>query len=486
MRIPTAVALATTTALMVAGAALPASAVDSSPPVVSRIEQLWTIDEVSHTGRWVAGQATDTDGVAILNRRTGAVTPQPSDGPRWFIRDNPVLRLNRDHVAEYPNAAVYLKNVATGVRKRIDTDSRGVPLTPSWAVNPKYDEEYDSFDATPQLLISAESVSKSGRKAAFCANYDSPKIPLLYVKDLRTGRLTKTAVVCGASYEQTTRLTRAPQVSDDGRVVHVNGSTFNVPRDMPTSHWLADTLYFTGSRKIRSVDGFGSMTRDGRTILMRVGVRPEGTADTTGGQVGAYNIATRAIGALPGTITIYGNDAFSFSAFDQASRRGRFVVNDTSVFDRTYGLTIDISEILRAKGYTIPADEAANCDTTRSISSDGQVVIAHGGVTAEGGCNTGFLAVTGWQPPVSVAVAANADTSKLVVNVDPDKGSGYWTFRVQRKKTNGSWTTMRTTYRTRGASETRTINLRAGTYRVRVNAKYGYRVTTSTAVTLAR
>ena len=241
-------------------------------------------------------------------------------------------------------------------------------------------------------------------------------------------------------------------MSEDGRVVHVNGNTFNVPRDMPTSHWLGDTLYFTGSRKVRSVNGFGSMTRDGGTILMRVGVRPEGTADTTGGRVGPTTSATRAISALPGTITIYGNDAFTFLAFDQASRRGRFVVNDTSVIDRTYGITVDITAILRAKGYTIPADEAANCDTTRSISSDGQVVIAHGGVTAQGGCNAGFLAVTGWQPPVSVAVAANPDPSKLVVNVDPDKASGYWTFRVQRKKANGSWTTMRTTHRTRGAS----------------------------------
>ena len=72
------------------------------------------MDEVSHTGRWVAGQGTRTDGVSIVDRRTGAVTPEPADGPRWFIRDNPVLRLNRDYVAEYPKAAVYLRNVATG------------------------------------------------------------------------------------------------------------------------------------------------------------------------------------------------------------------------------------------------------------------------------------------------------------------------------------------------------------------------------------
>ena len=314
----------------------------------------------------------------------------------------------------------------------------------------------------------------------------SPKKPLLYVKDLRTGKLTRTSVACGASYEETTRLTRAPQMSEDGRVVHVNGSTFNVPRDMPTSHWLADTLYFTGSGKVRTVNGFGSMTRDGRTILMRVGVRPEGTKDLTGGRVGAYNVRTKKVTTLPGRNTIYGNDVFTFSAFDQASRRGRFVVNATSVIDRTYRLTTDISAILRTKGYKIPKDEAAQCDSTRSISGDGTVVIAHGGVTAKGGCNTNYLAVTGWEPPVRVAAVATAGKSKLSVNVDPDKGSGYWKMRIQRKKANGSWTTLRKTYRTRGATETRTINLPAGTYRVQVNAKYGYRGTTSGAVTLVR
>jgi hypothetical protein len=485
MRIPIAVAAVTTTALMVAGAAFPAMGVDTSPPTVRPIS-LWTIDEVSHTGRWVAGQSATSDGVSILDRATGAVIPEPSSGPNWFVRDNPVLRLNRDYVAEYPNAAVYLKNVATGARKRIDTDSRGVPLKPSWAVNTKYDDEYDSYYSTPQLLISTTSISKDGRRAAFCANYVAPRKPLLYVKDLRTGKLTRTSVVCGASYEETTRLTRAPEMSEDGRVVHVNGSTFNVPRDMTTNHWLADTLYFTTSGKVRTVSGWGSMTRDGRTLLMRVGVRPEGTADRTGGRVGAYNVRTKKVTTLPGKGKIYGNDVFTFSAFDQASRRGRFVVNDTSVIDRTYHLTIDISAILRAKGYTIPKDEAAQCGTTRSISGDGTVVIAHGGMTAKGGCNTNYVAVTGWEPPVRVAVAATGGASKLGVNVDPDKGSGYWTFQVQRKKANGSWTTLKKVYRTKGRAETRTINLPAGTYRVRVNAKFGYRGTTSTAVTLIR
>ena len=48
----------------------------------------------------------------------------------------------------------------------------------------------------------------------------------------------------------------------------------------------------------------------------------------------------------------------------------------------------------------------------------------------------------------------------------------------------GTWRTLRPTYTTYGRAETRTLNLRKGTYRVKVQAKYGYRGTTSTAVTL--
>jgi len=42
----------------------------------------------------------------------------------------------------------------------------------------------------------------------------------------------------------------------------------------------------------------------------------------------------------------------------------------------------------------------------------------------------------------------------------------------------------RGSYTTRGDRETRTLNLRKGTYRVKVQAKYGYRGTRSTPVEL--
>ncbi len=86
------------------------------------------------------------------------------------------------------------------------------------------------------------------------------------------------------------------------------------------------------------------------------------------------------------------------------------------------------------------------------------------GVAAHGGC----------PPPPSASVRAVAKNarSKLFVDVDPNAGKGFWRFQVQRKQPDGSWRTLKT-YRTTGSRETRTVNLKRGTYRVWVNPKYG-------------
>lgn len=70
--------------------------------------------------------------------------------------------------------------------------------------------------------------------------------------------------------------------------------------------------------------------------------------------------------------------------------------------------------------------------------------------------------------------------------MDPNKAGGYWRFKVQYLKADGSWAERRTTYRTQTAKETRTLDLRKGTYRVRVLPKYGLDGSISTAVRLRR
>lgn len=57
---------------------------------------------------------------------------------------------------------------------------------------------------------------------------------------------------------------------------------------------------------------------------------------------------------------------------------------------------------------------------------------------------TGARSVSGdwwipdWKPSPSVKVKATSGKSKLFVDVNPNKGSGYWTFKVQRQRPDGS------------------------------------------------
>ncbi len=90
-------------------------------------------------------------------------------------------------------------------------------------------------------------------------------------------------------------------------------------------------------------------------------------------------------------------------------------------------------------------------------------------------------------PPAStVTVRAVSGAGKLLVDVNPDKGAGYWKFKVQKKKPNGTWTTLKTKYKTTGNKETKTLNLKKGTYRVLVEPKYGLAGSVSTEVNLKK
>lgn len=88
-------------------------------------------------------------------------------------------------------------------------------------------------------------------------------------------------------------------------------------------------------------------------------------------------------------------------------------------------------------------------------------------------------------PTMVVRAKAIRGGSALRVNVNPNKGRGYWKLQVQRQQSDGTWMPLKT-YRTKGSKETRTINLKRGTYQVVVRAKYGYAEATSSPVYLKR
>ena len=89
-------------------------------------------------------------------------------------------------------------------------------------------------------------------------------------------------------------------------------------------------------------------------------------------------------------------------------------------------------------------------------------------------------------PSVVVKVRSIGRGDKLYVNVNPNKGSGHWTFKVERRSHAGSWKTLPKVYRTHGRGETRTLHLKKGIYRVVVRAKYGYARTLSVSLRLRR
>jgi hypothetical protein len=76
-------------------------------------------------------------------------------------------------------------------------------------------------------------------------------------------------------------------------------------------------------------------------------------------------------------------------------------------------------------------------------------------------------------PVPTVKIKAVSGRSKLKVDVNPNRGSKFYVFQVQRKNPDGSWKAIKS-YETRGAKETRTLNLRKGTYRVWVRPGYGF------------
>ena len=90
------------------------------------------------------------------------------------------------------------------------------------------------------------------------------------------------------------------------------------------------------------------------------------------------------------------------------------------------------------------------------------------------------------QPTARVKIKAVSARSRLRVDVNPNMGSKYWTFQIQRRNADGSWKALKT-YRTWGSTEKRTLNLRKGTYRVWVNPKFGHQgVMSANDVTLKR
>jgi hypothetical protein len=88
-------------------------------------------------------------------------------------------------------------------------------------------------------------------------------------------------------------------------------------------------------------------------------------------------------------------------------------------------------------------------------------------------------------PRIKVTARAKARAKKLFVDVDPDlPGNQYWSLALQARH-DGRWSALRT-LRTAGERETRTLNLKKGTYRVKVRGGHGYPGAASKGVRLKK
>lgn len=131
---------------------------------------------------------------------------------------------------------------------------------------------------------------------------------------------------------------------------------------------------------------------------------------------------------------------------------------------RTTGTELTVSGLTPGQEYafTVQAANAAGVGTASWVSNS----------------------VVYWAP-VTIRVKAVKHRGVLTIDVDPDLGKGSWTVVVQQRRSDGSWFG-RKQLRTRGASETNTVDLPKGTYRVRFHATRQYLGTTSASVRLVR
>ena len=358
------------------------------------------VNDISHDATWVIGSEPREPGanapkpLVLMDRTSGEQTIlcDWADEDLGFcsmaeqgamVRETPTLlvdQVDTSVVGWFPSGGVYLVDSVSGSRTRIDTDSSGVPLEPSWEATDC--EGGCDYHWAPHLNISADSVSGDGRIAAFCANYEEPKEPVLHVKDLGTGELTRTEVLCGVNRfgreddddEFSDEGMSYPQVSADGAVVHVNGDR-SAGGEYGKVGWEADTLYFPATGEVRSVPGSGGMTRDGRTVFIRQGVQAEAPEADVVPEYAAYVVATGESTPLPWMQEFVSTPAmpnYPFDTFRQASSDGRLVVNHGSVRDVQSGAETDIGALLEENGY-----EPSTGDGPLQISGDGLVVIAN-------------------------------------------------------------------------------------------------------------
>jgi len=174
--------------------------------------------------------------------------------------------------------------------------------------------------------------------------------------------------------------------------------------------------------------------------------------------------APRAVKAVPGNASV----AVSWSA--PSSNGGSAIIR--------YTVTASPG------GKICTSNGATSCRVLRLTNGRAYTFTVRAANTAGQGLTSARSAAVSPRIQVAVTAAKAANGNVLAVNVNPDRGSSSYSFRVQKRSTNGSWSTLPTVYRSEGAAETKSITLSAGIYRAFVPASGAYGSAVSSAVRL--
>jgi hypothetical protein len=366
----------------------------AAAPVPTGIQVL--ID-VSKDGRIALGRLTETGPVVIRDlvtnktlrtlKSTGSYTYKSLSSNGRYVSFN---KSYKKGACTYSRPWVLDRR--TGRARLAATTRAGRQLRPMWS-QASGCAQFSTAEASfgtyfHNGTVGPGQMSPDGRFVAFCANLIDPARGDLYIKDMKTRKLTIRPGIC--HWTSDVQELYAPHVTEAARTIMLpfndQGSTLSHRVDVLLNRTTLRTVAVPDSERLM-------LTDDGSAIYYQVG----GTNDA-----GRYDTATAAVTPLFAGDPMRRDEIQPGKEYREPqgmTRRGRYVsyhgsrITDPSVdrvgligvFDRDTGVAVDLTPALIAAG--VPLQITGNVVVPNSlipaeISGDGQVIF--------------FPAATGW------------------------------------------------------------------------------------------
>ena len=353
------------------------------------------IIDVSKDGRIALGWRTAGGPVVLVNLGTGRTLRTLRSGPNYAYaslsstgRYVAFTRAHRRGSCTYWRPWVYDR--VTGKSRLAASSRSGAALRPSWS------------QSTGCATISASTpepmgvyfhsgvrgpgmMSPDARYVVFCANLAVATRGDLYIKDLRTRKLTRRAGVCSLSPGEDEPALAAPQVSEAGRTILLPanplGSTVTYRASVLLNRKTLRPVTLPGDVAAERIQ----LTDDGRSIYYQAGA---------GMGAWRYDVASGTSTGLVFGDPMRGDEISPGQEYrdpEWITRRGRYVayygsrVDDPAigrelvvgVFDRDTGVATDLTAAAVAAGMPRRYGQVPATPTPVGISGDGKVVFLH-------------------------------------------------------------------------------------------------------------